>query len=226
MHTVLDGDSSLSPQTPKGAQPPSFGPYQQWRNGWMDRDATWQEGRPLPKRHCVRWGPSSPPKKRGKDPQFSAHGYCGQTTGWIKLALGTGVGLGPGHIVLDGDPAPPPQKGHSPNFRPISIVAKLSTISATAEHLLHNSGQRVPLLYMGRHFSPLKDGGIWTPSKTWFVWAHPHSMSQTASQYFQPFFQDSRSSQADRQTDSQTDLQRDHATPPVTVVLRCCLEIK
>jgi len=25
------------------------------------------------------------------------------------------VGLGPGHIVLDGDPAPPP-KGHSPKF--------------------------------------------------------------------------------------------------------------
>jgi len=23
--------------------------------------------------------------------------------------------LGQGHIVLDGDPAPPPQKGHSPN---------------------------------------------------------------------------------------------------------------
>ena len=35
------------------------------------------------------------------------------------------VGLGPGHIVLDGDPAPPPPKGHSPrNFRPMSIVAK------------------------------------------------------------------------------------------------------
>jgi len=26
------------------------------------------------------------------------------------------VGLGPGHIVLDGDPAPPPPKGHSPQF--------------------------------------------------------------------------------------------------------------
>ena len=24
------------------------------------------------------------------------------------------VGLGPGHIVLDGDPAPPPPKGHRP----------------------------------------------------------------------------------------------------------------
>jgi len=30
------------------------------------------------------------------------------------MKLGTQVGLGPGHIVLDGDPAPPPPKGHSP----------------------------------------------------------------------------------------------------------------
>jgi len=26
------------------------------------------------------------------------------------------AGLDPGHIVLDGDPAPPPPKGHSPQF--------------------------------------------------------------------------------------------------------------
>ena len=32
---------------------------------------------------------------------------------WIKMPLGTKVGLGPGHIVLQGDPAPPPKKGHS-----------------------------------------------------------------------------------------------------------------
>jgi len=30
------------------------------------------------------------------------------------MKLGMEVGLGPGHIVLDGDPAPPPPKGHSP----------------------------------------------------------------------------------------------------------------
>ena len=42
---------------------------------------------------------------------FSAHVYCGQTAGWIKMLLGTEVGLGPGHNVLDGDPAPPPKKG-------------------------------------------------------------------------------------------------------------------
>jgi len=34
--------------------------------------------------------------------------YCGQTVGLIKMKLGVEVGLGPGHTVLDGDPAPPP----------------------------------------------------------------------------------------------------------------------
>ena len=39
--------------------------------------------------------------------------YCGQTVGRIKMKLGMQVGLGPGHIVLGGDPAPPRIKGHS-----------------------------------------------------------------------------------------------------------------
>jgi len=32
------------------------------------------------------------------------------------MKLGTGLGLGPGHIVLDGDTAPPPQRGTVPQF--------------------------------------------------------------------------------------------------------------
>ena len=45
--------------------------------------------------------------------------YCGQTVGRIKMKLGTEVGLSPGHIVLDGDPAPLPQKGTAaPLFGP------------------------------------------------------------------------------------------------------------
>jgi len=47
--------------------------------------------------------------------------YCGQTVGRTKMKLGVRVGLGPGHIVIDGDPAPPPPKGTAPNFRPISL---------------------------------------------------------------------------------------------------------
>ena len=48
--------------------------------------------------------------------------YSGQTARWIKMALGMEVGLGPGHIVLDGDPGPLPQKGaEPPNFWPILL---------------------------------------------------------------------------------------------------------
>jgi len=32
------------------------------------------------------------------------------------MPLGTGVGFGPGHIVLYGDPAPPPPTGAEPQF--------------------------------------------------------------------------------------------------------------
>ena len=40
------------------------------------------------------------------------------------MQLGTEVGLGPSHIVLDGAQAPPPQRGTAPNFWPMSVVAK------------------------------------------------------------------------------------------------------
>jgi len=51
--------------------------------------------------------------------------YCGQTARRIKMKIGMQIGLGPGDIVLDGDPAPSPQKRQSaPNFRPISVVVK------------------------------------------------------------------------------------------------------
>jgi len=33
--------------------------------------------------------------------------YCGQTVGWIRMPLRTDIGLGPGHIALHWDPAPP-----------------------------------------------------------------------------------------------------------------------
>jgi len=60
------------------------------------------------------WAPS----QNGHSPQFSAHVYCGQTTGWIKMPLGTEVGLGPGDIVLDWDPAPSAKKAQLPIFGP------------------------------------------------------------------------------------------------------------
>jgi len=52
----------------------------------------------------------------------------------MKLGMEVGLGPGPGHIVLDGDPAPA-KRGTSPNFPPMSIVSKRSPISATVELL-------------------------------------------------------------------------------------------
>jgi len=52
--------------------------------------------------------------------------YCFQTVGWIKLKLGMQVGLGPVHIVLDGDPAPLPKETERPfsAHKFLSVVAK------------------------------------------------------------------------------------------------------
>jgi len=87
----------------------------------MDQDATWYGGKPLPRPHCARWGPSSPPKKKTwgtAPPRFLAHVCCGQTAVWIKMPLCKKVGIGLSHIVLHGDPAPPPQRRTAPIFGP------------------------------------------------------------------------------------------------------------
>jgi len=38
-------------------------------------------------------GDPAPPKRGTAPPQLSAHVYCGQTVGWIKMPLGMEVGL-------------------------------------------------------------------------------------------------------------------------------------
>ena len=80
------------------------------------------------------------PKNGQGPPQFSTHVYCAKTAGWIKMPLGMEVGLGPGHIVLHGDPAHP-QRGTAPS---VFSWCLLWPISATADHLLtHHIGNCV-----------------------------------------------------------------------------------
>ena len=85
---VLDVDPKKG-----GTAHPNFGPYQLLPNGWMHQDETWHGGRPRPRTHFVRWGPSSPSTK-GHGLQFWAHICCGQTAGCIKMTLGMEVGQG------------------------------------------------------------------------------------------------------------------------------------
>jgi len=54
---------------------------------------------------------------------FSAHVCYGQTAKWIRIPLGTEVCLGPGDIVLDGNPAPSKEKGTAtPSYRPTALA--------------------------------------------------------------------------------------------------------
>jgi len=110
--------------SPKGGgrrrSPQIFGPCLLRPNGWMDEAGTWRGRRPQPRRLFVRWGPSPFPQKGAEPPpQFSAHFYCAQTAGCIKMSLGIKVGLSPGEFVRWG-PIPPPQGGgaeYLPNFK-------------------------------------------------------------------------------------------------------------
>jgi len=99
-HCVRWGPSSL----PKGAQPPIFGQCPLWSNGCMSQDTEVCLG---PGDFVFDGDPAPPRKKDAVHTQFLAHVCCGQTAGWIKMALGTEVNLGPGDVVLDGVAAPP-----------------------------------------------------------------------------------------------------------------------
>ena len=111
---VLDGNPAHLSK--KGAEPSPqfFGPFLLWPNYWMHQDATWYGGRPWSSPHCARWGHSSPPQNRGQSPlpKFSAHLYCGQMAGCIKMPLGTEVGLGLRDMCSMWTQLPP-EKGHT-----------------------------------------------------------------------------------------------------------------
>ena len=87
----------------------------------MDQDVTWYGARPRPRRltqSCLgrgRMGTPLPSTKGGL-PKFSAHVYCDQTAGWMKLVISVEVGLSRGDFVLDGDPVPFSKRRRGPQF--------------------------------------------------------------------------------------------------------------
>ena len=99
-HLVLDGDPAPLPQRGT-APPPNLQPISvvaKWLNG-LRCHFVWMEVGLGPGDFVLYEDPTPPPQKGGRAPQFSAHVYCGQTAVWIKMALGTKVGLGLGNIV-------------------------------------------------------------------------------------------------------------------------------
>ena len=90
--------------------------------------------------------PAPPPPKGAQPPNFGRRNFGPcllRPNCWLDQDA-TWYGGRPRprpHCVRWG-PVPPTQKRHTPNFRPISIEAKRSPISATSEHLLSLSANR------------------------------------------------------------------------------------
>jgi len=121
--------TQLTAHPQKGTPLPIFGPCMLWPNGWMDEDATWYAGRTRPRPHCIRLGPSSP-RKGHVPPLFDPCLLWPNGCSFVAKRLGdqgsvrTGVGLGPGDIVLDGYRLPPKRSIAAPTFPQMSIMAK------------------------------------------------------------------------------------------------------
>ena len=69
---------------------------------------------------------SAPKKEGGTAHNFRPMSVVAMANGWMvqDATWYGGIGLGLGHIVLDGDSAPPKRGTAAPTFRPMSIVAK------------------------------------------------------------------------------------------------------
>jgi len=88
---------------------------------------------------------------------------CGQTIGWIKMKLGPQVALGPGHIVLDADPAPLPQRSTAAQFLAHSVMAKL--LDGLRCHLVWSRPRpRRLCVRWGPSSPPQKGGGALLPN--------------------------------------------------------------
>jgi len=155
----------------------------------MYQDATWCGGRPRPWPHCVRWGSSCP--QMGHKPQFLTHVCCGQMAGWIKMLLGTEVGLGQGDIVLDGDLAPPPQKKRGtaallfgpcilwPNGRPFQQL--LSSCQDSIFILKIQDNKYLCSRYFWNHLDKSEDTFEDTSSTRCFTNSNPHTFLMPAA---------------------------------------------
>ena len=76
----------------------------------------------------------------------------------MKLVPGMEVGLSPGDFVLDGDPAPPPQRGTDLQFSAHICCGQM------AAWIKMSLGMELKLLY-GLHYATVLDGDPIAPSQ-------------------------------------------------------------
>jgi len=121
---VLDKDPAPLPQK-GGRAAPQFSAHFYCNQTAMHQDATCYGGRLQSRRLCVRCGPSSPPQK-GAEPLPPIFGprLLWPNGCMVQGAAWYGGRLRPTRHCVRWGPSSPPLKGHTPNFRPLYVVAK------------------------------------------------------------------------------------------------------
>jgi len=156
---VLDGDKAPLPQ--KGAEPPVFGSCLVWPNGCMDQDATAQATL------CSMWTQRPLPEKRGTAPPFFGpcllwpNGWMDQDASWYDDRPQPGQ-----HCVRCRASSTP--KGHSPQFRPMSVVAK--RLDGLRYHLVRRQASPSRIVLHGDQAPPPKGAQlpqIFGPCQLW-----------------------------------------------------------
>jgi len=129
-HIVLDGDPAPLPK--KGTAPPrNFRPMSVVTKRLDGLSGTWYGGKPRPRRHCVRWGPSYP-QNRGHTHYHPVFGSCLLwPNGWMDedaTWYGSRPRPRPHCIRRDISSA---RNGHSspPSIRPVSIMGTVAHLS-------------------------------------------------------------------------------------------------
>jgi len=97
-------------------------------------------------------GDPDPLRKWHRSPHFSAHVYCGQTAGWIRIPLGREVCIGPGDVRRE--PSSPTERGTA---APLTFLPTLLWHSRPIQLLLSTCctarGREFLYFTMGHHFS-------------------------------------------------------------------------
>jgi len=141
--------------SPNGAQPQfSAHVYLGQTAGSIKMPLSTEVGLARPRRHCVRWGPSPPGKKGTAHPELFGRCLLWPNSCMDQDAIWYGGRPRPRLHCVKWGPSSPTERGTAaPSFWPVSIVAKWSPISATAE-LLFISPVPVFETEILRHCSP------------------------------------------------------------------------
>jgi len=110
----------------------------------MDQNENWQGGRTRPRRHCVRWGPSSRLKGAQPPPNFRPMSTVAKRLDGSRCHLVRGRTRPRPHCVRWGPSSPPSERGRAPppfgrrllwpNGRPSQLLLSYSNILSRQLH--------------------------------------------------------------------------------------------